>query len=175
MSLKKLFNVKYVMFNVFLLYTLHFTLYTGFAQAVSSRELINNSKQYDGKSVVYQGEAIGDIMRRKGFAWVNLLDGESAIGIWLKQEEIPKIKFIGGYQHKGDLIEVEGVFNSNCREHGGDLDIHADKITVVTSGYSVSEEINPVKKVWAKNLSFVTAFFLICFILREAWDKWKKK
>jgi hypothetical protein len=114
-------------------------------------------------------------MRRKDFAWVNLFDGENAIGVWLKQEEIHKIKFTGGYRYRGDLVEAEGTFHANCPEHGGDLDIHSDKITVVTNGYGTPEEISPVKKTWAKNLSFLAVFLFVCFILREAWDKWKKK
>ncbi|MDP2044226.1 MAG: hypothetical protein Q8K15_03545, partial [Candidatus Omnitrophota bacterium] len=54
-----------------------------FAQTLSSTELINNAKQYDGKLVVYTGEVIGDVMPRGGNAWVNINDGNNALGVWM--------------------------------------------------------------------------------------------
>lgn len=96
-----------------------------YAPPLSSTELINNAKEYDGKSVVYTGEVIGDVMVRGDFVWVNLNDGENAIGIWLDKETAKEIQFTGSYRAKGDRLEVTGVFHRACIQHGGDLDIHA--------------------------------------------------
>ena len=57
-----------------------------YSQPLSSTELINNAKSYDGKTVVYEGEVIGDIMVRGAFAWINVNDGKNAIGIWLEKD-----------------------------------------------------------------------------------------
>ena len=117
-----------------------------FAQAVSSRELINNAKAYDGKPVVYQGEAIGEVMPRGAYAWVNLLDTNNAIGIWAPSNLSKDILYLGSYKSKGDVLEVTGIFHRACPEHGGDLDIHAQSLSKINSGRPVSEKLNLSKR-----------------------------
>src|SRR4030042_422395 len=84
------------------------------AGQVSSTELINNAREYDGQTVIYIGEAVGDVMVRRGFAWVNINDGENAIGIWMSKELAGKIRFTGSYRTIGDRVEIAGVFQRNC-------------------------------------------------------------
>lgn len=115
---------------------------TCYAKTISSMELIEHAKDFDGKSISFQGEAIGDIMKRGNFAWVNVNDGTSAIGIWLKAELAKEINYTGSYKAIGDTVLVVGRFNRACIEHGGDLDIHADSITIVKTGNLVEEKIN---------------------------------
>lgn len=111
-----------------------------FAQLVSSAELINNAKQYDGQIVSYEGEVIGDIMVRGDFAWVNVNDGVNAIGIWVDKNLIKDILYTGSYKYKGDWVEVEGIFHRACTEHGGDLDIHANELRKIKAGSPVIEK-----------------------------------
>jgi hypothetical protein len=73
-----------------------------YAQQISSTELINNAGEYDGKSVVYVGEAVGDVMVRGDFVWVNVNDGKNAIGVWMSKELAKEIRFTGSYHSKGD-------------------------------------------------------------------------
>lgn len=113
-----------------------------YAQPISGTELINNAKDYDGKAVVFEGEAIGEVMLRGGYAWVNLNDGSSAIGIWMPKEMADTIKYTGSYQYRGDWVEVAGVFNRACPEHGGDLDIHAQGISKTLPGRQLKKRIN---------------------------------
>jgi hypothetical protein len=119
---------------------------TCFARQISSTELINNAKEYDGKSVVYVGEAVGDVMVRGDFAWVNLNDGENAIGVWLNKELAGEIRFTGSYHAKGDRLEITGVFQRNCIQHGGDMDIHAQSIRKISPGRVVGEELDTSKR-----------------------------
>jgi len=116
------------------------------AGQISSTELINNAKEYDGKSVVYVGEAVGDVMMRGDFAWVNINDGENAIGVWLNKELAGEIKFTGSYRSKGDRLEITGVFQRNCTQHGGDMDIHAQGIRKINLGRVVSEKLDTSKR-----------------------------
>ncbi len=156
-------------------YSLQFTVYSCimlivnclfcalcYAQPVSSAELINNAKRYDGKTIIYTGEVIGDVMKRaKGInAWVNVHDGVNAIGIWLGKEHFYEIKTGGGYKLRGDIIEIEGVFHRSCIEHGGDLDIHAVSLRKVNDGVDIPETINTGKK----NLAIILAGGL-CLVL----------
>jgi len=146
-----------------------------YAQSISSTALIKNAKQYDGKTVVYQGEIIGDVMVRGDFVWINLFDGENAIGIWLKKAALPKIKHVGGYHRKGDVLEIEGVFHSSCLEHGGDLDMHAGRIQIIQEGYLTPESLNPAKMVWAKIFSLTVLLLLAVMLIQNSIFRWKKR
>jgi len=117
-----------------------------YAQPVSSTELINNAKLYDGKIVNYEGEVIGDIMKRGDYAWVNVNDGVNAIGIWINTALLRDIGFTGSYKSVGDGIEATGVFRRACPEHGGDLDIHAQSIRKTGAGRQMQERLNIDKR-----------------------------
>jgi hypothetical protein len=135
------------------------------AQPVSSKELINNAKNYDGKFVLYQGEAIGEIMKRGGFAWLNINDGENAIGVWAPVGLIRSVSLLGGYKQKGDLVEVSGLFNRSCPVHGGDMDIHAREIIKVSKGRQIPERINFSKAKFALTLVFILGLVWILSLL----------
>jgi len=151
-------------------------LSAAYAQPVSSTELINSAKLYDGKTVVYAGEVIGDIMARGtpsasgitaargSYAWVNLNDGQNAIGIWMPEALTKDIRLTGSYKSRGDWIEVTGVFHRACADHGGDLDIHALAIRKIQSGKAIVERANPAKR----NLLFtLTGILCLIVILRQ--------
>ena len=155
-------NLKfYVLSFGFALCALHFTLNTAFAQAVSSTELINHAKDYDGKVVVYSGEVIGDIMVRGKYAWINVFDGKTAIGIWLDKDLAKEIIYTGTYKSKGDAVEISGIFHRACLEHGGDLDIHAQSLSKTFGGASLSEPFNNGKRNTALLLSGALCLVLI--------------
>jgi hypothetical protein len=134
-----------------------------YAQSISSVELINNAKNYNGNIVVYRGEVIGDIMLRGEYAWINVNDEKNAIGIWIKKELIKDIIYTGSYNTKGDLVEITGKFNRSCVEHGGDLDIHAQSITKISFGNKTPHSVNK-KEI---NLTlFLSGIIAVVFLLR---------
>jgi hypothetical protein len=126
--------------------TFGFFVRSSFAQPVGSNDLINNARQYDGKVVVYAGEIIGDIMKRGDYAWINVLEGGSAIGVWVERSLLKEISFSGSYKSIGDGVEITGVFHRACPEHGGDLDIHAQSLRVTGAGRPVRERLNVDKR-----------------------------
>lgn len=135
-----------------------------FAQTVSSAELINNAKDYDGKTITYEGEVIGDVMSRGEYAWINVNDGQNAIGIWAEKRLTKEIVYAGSYKTRGDWIAVVGVFHRVCLSHGGDLDIHAQTINRLRPGRPVIEMMNPGKR----NLALIFAGALcLVLILRQ--------
>ncbi|MDD5129992.1 MAG: DNA-binding protein [Candidatus Omnitrophica bacterium] len=113
-----------------------------FAQSLSSRELISNAKQYDGKLITYSGEVVGEVMSRGEFSWVTINDGENALGVWVKSVLAKEIKFAGNYKERGDNLEITGIFNRACANHGGDLDIHAQSLRKVSDGGVIQEKLN---------------------------------
>lgn len=138
-------SLKFLVLSIsFALYALRFTL--SFAEPVSSLELIQNAKAYDGQTVMFEGEIIGDIMARGEHAWINVKEGESAIGIWIHRSLLKDVTYVGSYKAKGDGVEVTGVLHHACPEHGGDLDIHAQGLRLKARGRVVEERLKVDKK-----------------------------
>jgi hypothetical protein len=121
--------------------------------------LINNAKQYDGKTIIYKGEVIGDVMIRGEYAWLHVNDGIIAIGIWTPKMMIQDIGYIGSYHKKGDTVEVSGTFHRSCLEHGGDLDIHAQTIKIIALGATVNSPINQ-RKIYFGLSSLIVVFLV---------------
>ncbi|MFQ5680507.1 MAG: hypothetical protein ACE5GG_00405 [Candidatus Omnitrophota bacterium] len=114
-----------------------------YSQPVPAQELIKNAGQYDGKAVEYEGELIGEPMPRQDGVWFNILDDEgTALGIWVKGDIRPAVDYSGGYKVKGDRFNIRGELHQHCRQHGGDLDIHALSITKTKTG-AIAPEILP--------------------------------
>lgn len=125
---------------------------------VDSAALVENAKFWDGRTIEFRGEAIGEAMRRSSMAWIHLnddaymwknLEEGAALGgynsgqaVWLPVELVSKIRFFGDYRHEGDVVMVRGVFHAACREHGGDMDIHATELIVVQAGHPVVQSVN---------------------------------
>ncbi|MDD3718514.1 MAG: hypothetical protein PHP28_07630 [Actinomycetota bacterium] len=123
------------------------------AVEVSTIDLLESWQELDGREVILRGEAVGDVMRRGDYAWITVNDdsysrearlesgelrgGNSGIGVWLPTAEADKIEVLGRYGTAGDLVEVRGVFNAGCNEHGGDFDIHAHSLAVLDPGRDI--------------------------------------
>jgi hypothetical protein len=117
-----------------------------YAHPISSNELIYNATQHDGETVTYEGEVIGDIMKRGDRAWINVHDGQTAIGVWIHASLVKDIVHTGSYESKGDRVEITGVFHRACIEHGGDMDIHAQAVRKIAPGRQVIEELDRNKR-----------------------------
>ena len=153
---RKVYSLQFIVYSIsffLMLLTVHCTLYTTtvFAQPVSSTQLINNAALYDAKVVSFEGEVIGDVMARGDFAWINVFDGQNAIGIWIASSLTREILYTGSYKAKGDWVEISGVFHRACPEHGGDLDIHAAALHKNNRGRLIKERFN----LGNRNFSFV--------------------
>lgn len=136
-----------------------FSLASPVYAAIFSNELIENAKKYEGETIVFQGEAIGDTMNRGDHGWINVQDGGNAIGVWAPAEDLRRIKFAGDYSHMGDIVLIEGVFNQACEEHGGDIDIHAKSLTVIKTGREVNHPLSRMK------VSIAGILFLLVVVL----------
>jgi hypothetical protein len=133
--------------------------------AVGTKDLIAHPLAYDGKDILFEGEAIGDPMKRGGYAWVNVLDSDAAMGIFMPSGYLASIKNYGSSRRKGDTLRVRGVFRRACPDHGGDMDIHASSIEVVKKGYETPHPINTIE------LALIPVFFLLASILFARWRK----
>jgi hypothetical protein len=147
--------------KAFLFAAILLTLMAPLASSESGQALIENAGGFDGKTVTFRGEAIG-VMTRGDFAWVNILDGDYAIGVWCRADNAKKVSFIGDYGHVGDIVQVTGTFHMACTEHGGDLDIHADNFTIVATGREVDRSANLPLAALSVVLVVVAIFVVFC-------------
>lgn len=124
------------------------------AADVSSTTLIEKSAAYDGRTVTFTGEAVGEAMVRGDEVWLHLNDDDyadgsiatgaapqgynSGIAVVADTEDARVVTVFGDYRHQGDTVRISGVFNAACPEHGGDMDVHADEISVVRAGTTLS-------------------------------------
>ena len=129
--------------------------------AVNSNDLIDHAKDYDGSTIVYSGEVVGDILYRGDYAWLAVSDGDNTIGVYVTAEEAKQISFVGGYGVRGDFIRVEGVFHRACAEHGGDLDIHSDSITVRSLGSAAETPVSRLTVILAIALPLPAGILLL--------------
>ena len=133
---------------------------------VTSTDLIEKAKEYDGQTVTYKGEIIGDIMNRGEYAWINISDGSNAIGIYVLSSSLDGITMAGNYGSKGDVVTVTGVYHRACADHGGDLDIHASTIALLEKGGIIDEPHDLTKEIIATVL-FVAACIATVFVAKK--------
>ncbi|MEI7667638.1 MAG: hypothetical protein WCI62_01410 [Erysipelotrichaceae bacterium] len=103
--------------------------------SVTINELIERSLTQPTQSIDIKAEAIGEVLERGEYAWVNVNDGSNAIGVYVPIYLTENIEYFGDYDHKGDTLRIVGTFNRACVEHGGEMDIHATQMFVVVDGY----------------------------------------
>jgi hypothetical protein len=133
------------------------------AEPVSSVQLVEDPTVWDGRTVTFTGEAIGEAMVRGAEAWLHLNDDVYASGttdervrlggynsgqaVVIDSDAVAAISTFGDHRHRGDLVEVTGVFNAACPEHGGDMDLHAAGLSIVRPGTAIVQQRHPAKLV----------------------------
>lgn len=130
------------------------TIYASSDQAPASiAGLAGKSREMDGIQVRLVAEAVGDVMVRGDYAWLNVLDASgSAIGVYLQKDEALKVRILGSYFWKGDVVDLTGTFHYACPEHDGDPDIHADSLAVVEQGHRVYHPVETSRAVFGSAL-----------------------
>jgi hypothetical protein len=139
----------------------------GWSDQVSSRQLIESSRQFDGKPVKFKGELIGEPMRRGGHLWLNVSDGDFALGVWAPLSALPAVRHFGMYSARGDTVLVRGLFHRSCPEHGGDMDIHAEAITIVAPGETIRHQVKASSAAWALGLCGLALLSFLLWRRRE--------
>lgn len=151
--------------------------------SVESSDLVERSGEFDGKTITYSGEVVGERMKRGSYAWIHANDDpysersieagqplsgyNSGIAVWLPSDLTDGIRYYGDYTHQGDFVRVTGTFNAACPQHGGDLDIHATSLEVLRPGYLVYDRVQPEKAVVAAALAALAAVSFVAY--RMGW------
>ena len=138
---------------------------SAYAAEVTSTDLIESAGDWDGSTVLYTGELIGDAFLRGNHVWLNVEDANNAVGIWADRAVLASLTSFGRYGQTGDLLQIRGTFHRACQEHGGDLDIHAEEIVVLEKGRQSEQAISYPLLIGA--VVFVLADILILALYRK--------
>lgn len=118
-----------------------------FAGMPTISQLIENPSVYNGKFLTVQGQAVGSVMRRGNYAWVNMTDGSQTLGFWMPYSIAKEIKFTTSYNFKGDILTVEGTFVAMSLKHDGDMEFDVAKMVKIVPGGKIHHQINMEKVV----------------------------
>lgn len=130
-------------------------------QLIKINEIIEGANSLDGKSVIIQGEVIGDVMPRKDYVWFNVQDASGVMGVWASGKLAEQILVAGDYEFQGDIVEVSGIFKKADRDLGGEICIRAEMVDILNRGKKSEHTLNPVKVKIALVLSILCATLLI--------------
>ena len=104
-------------------------------------------------------------MIRQEFAWINVRDETGAIGVFCPKDLVGEIEHQGGYKHIGDVVSIRGTFHRSCPQHGGDTDIHAERIAIIQKGKEISHPVDPRKVRLSLILLAITFVLTIVYLV----------
>jgi hypothetical protein len=127
---------------------------------VRSQQLFNCPRAFDGFTVRYVGEIIGELIPRRGGVWVQvnddayaLTDGpllghrnfsgfNTGVAVWLPDGTHEQLETVGRHQVRGDIIAITGTFMRADPNDGGGLTIRADTVEVMADGVLLDDPLN---------------------------------
>lgn len=128
---------------------------------VTSSELFDCPRLYDGALVHYRGEAIAGVLRRGERAWVHLNDdayalesgplaehrtalgGNAGIAVSLPIAVADAITHTGGAAAQGDILDVTGRFQRADVTDGGGPTIQAEHARIESVGRPLRRQVTP--------------------------------
>lgn len=134
---------------------------------VTGPDLVSMTSGLDGRAVTFEGEVVSEALAGgRDSVWLNVLADGVAIGVWMPESMAQQVREFGRWSHTGDMVRVTGVLNEACDTHGGDLDIHAEGLAVVTAGEARSHPV----RYWKLAPGLAGLVFAYA-IVRRAWRR----
>ena len=120
------------------------------------KSLLGASYRLDGKTVRFTGVATGAALAADdGHVWICVKSAGRSIGVLVDAEQAAQVTHFTDYTNEGDDIVVEGTFNRACAEHAGELEVHAENISVEAQGGPVERPVPGVRLVVAVVLALL--------------------
>lgn len=120
-----------------------------FLYDIAISDLCNADTSYQKTTVQVKGEAVGDPIKAEqnpGKYWITLDaapdEKEGSLSVLVDESALDAIDTYGGYDARGTIVRVKGIFHLACTSHEGIIDIHADTVTAVDAGYIQKDEFN---------------------------------
>jgi hypothetical protein len=112
------------------------------------------------------GEAVGDCIASEynpDYCWITLqaMDGSfSEVSIYMTRTQARVIGMYGRYGQVGAKLQVRGTLHIACEDHEGTTEIHAEAVSLVSSGYISTASISTAS-IWIGVLLVVCGLALL--------------
>jgi hypothetical protein len=138
---------------------------------VSSTQVHLCPSGYDGLEVTYAGEVIGEVLRRRGGAWVQVNDDDYALlngpvighrersgfntglSVWLEGDLADRIEQPGRAALRGDVVLLRGTIHRADPADGGGLTLRATELETLASPLEIDPPLHTAQLVVAVVLS----------------------
>lgn len=145
------------------------------AARVTSTAVLACPSAYDGRTIVYVGEVVGDMMRRDGGAWVLVNDDAYALevgplplhsarrgtnqglSVWLPDTMLDRIGALGRPGQRGDVVAVTGLVRRVDQAAGGALTLRAEQVELLAPAVRREDPLEPRQLALALGLVVVAA------------------
>jgi hypothetical protein len=142
-------------------------------ERVSSAQVYRCPSAFDDLEVSFAGEAIGDVLERRGGAWVQVNDDAYALetgplidhrqqsgfnqglAVWLPDGLHEQIGEVGNADRRGDVILVRGTLDRTDPNDGGGITIRADEMEILAPSFEVEAPFHTLQAVVAGLLAVV--------------------
>jgi len=140
----------------------------------------------DGREVVYIGEVVGDVLRRRGGAWVRVNDDAYALetgplgphrdtrgfntglAVWLPDGLHEQLGAPGRHGQRGDVVRIEGVLRRADPADGGGITVRAERLEVLAPSTPVSEPLH-------RPLVLAAGVAVLLGLMSWVWDRRRRR
>jgi hypothetical protein len=146
---------------------------------VSSAQVYACPAAFDGIRIQFAGELIGELLPRRGGAWVQVNDDPYALdvgpigahteqrgfstgmSVWLPDGLHEQVEGVGRHEIRGDVVLLEGVLLRADPADGGGITLRADALEVLAPTVEVPEPLHAVQAVVAAVLGVLALAGLV--------------
>lgn len=153
---------------------------------VSSTQVYLCPSGYDGLEVTYAGEVIGEVLRRRGGAWVQVNDDDYALttgplighreragfntglSVWLEGDLADRIEQPGRAALRGDVVLLRGTLLRADPDDGGGITLRAHTMETLAGPLQIEPPLHTVQLVVAVILS-------VAAVLATLFARWRRE
>jgi hypothetical protein len=146
---------------------------------VSSAQVYACPAAFDGLRVTFVGEAIGEVLLRRGGAWLQVNDDDYAlevgplgphverrgfsggISVWLPDGLHERIEGVGRHERRGDVLLLEGAIFRADPDDGGGITLRADSLQILAPTVEIPEPFHLVQAIVAGLLAMLALAGLV--------------
>lgn len=154
-------------------------------ERVTSSQVFRCPAAFDGLEVTYAGEAVGDVLERRGGAWVQVNDDAYALetgplidhrqrsgfntglSVWLPDGLHERIEGVGDADRRGDVILIRGILDRTDPDDGGGLTVRATELEVLAPSTEIEAPLHTLQALIAGLLA-VLALVTVVWARRVA-------
>jgi hypothetical protein len=146
---------------------------------VSSTQIYACPSAFDGLRITFAGEVIGEVIPRRGGAWVQVNDDDYAfevgpigphleqrgfntgMSVWLPDGLHERIEGVGRHGRRGDVVLLEGPLLRADPADGGGTTLRADRLEVLAPTVEVTEPLHRLQAIVAALMAVLAAAGLL--------------